>query len=85
MKKTHLTLFALLASISLFAQDMTDGRDLIFDNENLYTDEQEAEIGKILDEYQKTWGDREIVVVTTDKCAPFQTFVEFAQDLCNNW
>lgn len=85
MRKTLFTIIALIASANMFAQDATDGRDLIFDNENLYTDEQEAEIGQILNEYQKTWGDREIVVVTTDKCAPFQTFAEYAQDLCNNW
>ena len=68
MRKTLSTIIALIAFANMFAQDAADGRDLIFDNENLYTDEQEAEIGQI-----------------PDKCAPFQTMAEYAQDLCNNW
>ena len=53
MRKTLFTIIALIASANMFAQDAADGRDLIFDNENLYTDEQETDSRRVPEDMER--------------------------------
>ena len=88
MKKGIIALAIIVSAFSnTFSQniDTVEGRDMIFDNEDLFTEEQENELAQIVDQYQKQWGDREIIVVTVKDLSPFNNFTDYARDLAANW
>lgn len=89
MRKIFIILVLVIGGITASAQTETDsiyaGSDLIFDKENLLRTSTEVEIGKMIDDYQKKYEDREIVVITTDSPAPFADFNSYAKDKCMNW
>ncbi len=85
MKRLIHLFFAMCVAVSVCAQEDVRGADLLMDGEQLYTTEQIATIGALLDDFHRQSKTREIVIVTIDTVEPFDDFQSWAADFALNF